>query len=539
MSTIKPAPKNIILCSDGTGNSAGIVAITNVRRLYQALDLSDPTKQIAYYDDGVGTGGSKVARLLEGVFGIGLARNVRELYRFLCEMYRPGDRIYLFGFSRGAFTVRVLAAVITTCGIVDKKKLRSVSTPRAVRWAYRCFRGNHKAALLSMPLRRLRNYLADRLRKMPTSPEHFRKCFSHGDERVEVLGLWDTVSAYGMPIDEFASIFNSLIYRIRFRSQEISWKIRRVYHALALDEERRTFKPLLVESVDNLPDRTPASTLVEQVWFPGMHSDVGGGYANYNLALVSLEWMIARVRLQPGGRGLIFSPAALSAIQQQASIFGEMHDSRSGLARIYRPEIRNLAQLCRPRGVAVANTAVAQSYLPVLHESVIQRVEQGIQDYSPAAVSESYYNGANLQETCSIKKLNLNALDRCRRYLYYAQLLAVVLLLSRPVGRWVAPLLTGVEWLKSVWNWVVQWLHVGSLMDYALPTWMWLSDRPCLVFLMWVVFFGFAHYTERCIRARAAAAWRAPAAPAGVAQGPTGTTGGVSEDRRASRDEEA
>ena len=487
---LPPAPKNIILCSDGTGNSAGIVAITNVRRLYQALDLSDPTKQIAYYDDGVGTGGFTVVRLLGGVFGFGLARNVRELYRFLCDMYRPGDRIYLFGFSRGAFTVRILAAVITTCGIVDKKKLRSVSMPTAAQWVYRCFRGNYKAALLSMPLRRLRNYFADRLRKMPTSAKHFRKRFSHGGEHIEVLGLWDTVSAYGMPIDEFASIFNSLIYRIRFGSQKTSWKIRRIYHALALDEERRTFKPLLVESVGKRPLGKPAPT-VEQVWFPGMHSDVGGGYANYNLALVSLQWMIAR----PGCQGLIFNSAALKAIKRQASILGEMHDSRSGLARIYRPEVRNLAQLCCPRGVAVANTAVAKSCVPVLHQSVIQRVEQGIQDYSPAAVSQRYYNNANLRMTCSTKKLNLNTLNRCRRYLYYAQLLAVVLLLSRPVVGWVVPSLSAVEWFKSGWNWVVQWLHVGSLMDYALPT-------------MWVVFFVFAHYTERCIRARAAAAWR-------------------------------
>ena len=120
--------KNIVLCSDGTGNSAGVVTITNVRRLYQALDLSNPAEQIAFYDDGVGSGGSKTVRILGGVFGIGLARNVRQLYRFLCDTYQPSDRIYLFGFSRGAFTVRVLAAVIAKCGIVDKRRLVSRQT---------------------------------------------------------------------------------------------------------------------------------------------------------------------------------------------------------------------------------------------------------------------------------------------------------------------------------------------------------------------------------------------------------------------------
>ena len=100
-------PKKIILLSDGTGNSAAKINKTNVWRLYQALDLSDGD-QIACYDDGVGTSNLRILKLLGGAFGIGLARNVRDLYKFLCQHYQPGDEIYVFGFSRGAFTARMI-----------------------------------------------------------------------------------------------------------------------------------------------------------------------------------------------------------------------------------------------------------------------------------------------------------------------------------------------------------------------------------------------------------------------------------------------
>src|SRR5919106_2531604 len=103
--------KNIILCSDGTGNSGGKGRGTNVWRLYKALDVSDPSTQIAFYDDGVGSEDFRLFRIMGVAFGWGLARNVRQLYTFLVRHYHPGDDIFLFGFSRGAFTVRSLAGM--------------------------------------------------------------------------------------------------------------------------------------------------------------------------------------------------------------------------------------------------------------------------------------------------------------------------------------------------------------------------------------------------------------------------------------------
>ena len=114
-------PRNIVLLSDGTGNSAAKLNKTNVWTLYQALDLGGDD-QIAYYDDGVGTAGFRPLRLLGGAFGWGLSRNVRQLYRFLCRHYRAGDQVYIFGFSRGAFTARTLAGLIARCGVLDCSK---------------------------------------------------------------------------------------------------------------------------------------------------------------------------------------------------------------------------------------------------------------------------------------------------------------------------------------------------------------------------------------------------------------------------------
>jgi uncharacterized protein (DUF2235 family) len=136
-------PKNIILLSDGTGNSASGQCKTNVWRLYQAIDINPPRttnepEQVVYYDDGVGTGGIRPLAYLGLGFGIGLAQNIQDLYAFLCRNYEPGDNIFLFGFSRGAFTVRMLAGMILRCGIVDPDN--DVELNEQVEIAYSAFR---------------------------------------------------------------------------------------------------------------------------------------------------------------------------------------------------------------------------------------------------------------------------------------------------------------------------------------------------------------------------------------------------------------
>src|SRR5262245_64741417 len=111
-------PRNIVLLSDGTGNSAAKLFKTNVWRLHGALDRSDPARQVAHYSDGVGTSSFKPLAILGGVFGWGLKRNVLDIYKFLCANYQSGDKIYGFGFSRGAFTMRVVMGLVLNQGLV-------------------------------------------------------------------------------------------------------------------------------------------------------------------------------------------------------------------------------------------------------------------------------------------------------------------------------------------------------------------------------------------------------------------------------------
>ena len=130
-------PKNIVLLSDGTGNSSAKSRKTNVWRMYQALDQSSG-EQIARYDDGVGTSKNKYLALIGGAFGWGLKRNVIDLYKFVCRNYEPGDAIYGFGFSRGAFTIRVLVGVIVDEGLVTFRSEEELNRNSAA--AYRHYR---------------------------------------------------------------------------------------------------------------------------------------------------------------------------------------------------------------------------------------------------------------------------------------------------------------------------------------------------------------------------------------------------------------
>ena len=118
-----PDNKNIILCSDGTGQVGGRGSDTNVWRIYDAVNVNDTDyKQVTFYDDGVGTDNNLVTKTMGLAFGWGLSRNIRELYKYLVMQYNPGDRIYAFGFSRGAHTIRLLVEMTCSFGILDRKR---------------------------------------------------------------------------------------------------------------------------------------------------------------------------------------------------------------------------------------------------------------------------------------------------------------------------------------------------------------------------------------------------------------------------------
>lgn len=198
--------KNIVLLSDGTGNAAGKVWRTNVWRTFQSLDLKT-SDQIAIYDDGVGTSSFKPLAILGGAFGYGLKRNVINLYKFLCRNYRDGDKIYAFGFSRGAFTVRIVVGLVLNQGLV--KFANEAELDRKARAAYRAYRHDkYPVWNLQYPFRLVRSWLDKRL---------YTPCERVVDS-IEFVGVWDTVAAYGLPIDEMTRGVNDWLGRWSYRT---------------------------------------------------------------------------------------------------------------------------------------------------------------------------------------------------------------------------------------------------------------------------------------------------------------------------------
>ncbi len=256
--------KRIVVCLDGTWNRpADNIRSTNVVKIMRAVrhTAADGTEQISFYDKGVGTGGP-LDRLNGGAFGRGLDDNVQDGYRFLANNYEPGDEIYIFGFSRGAFTARSLAGFIGATGLLDRKTMGSMDE------AWEMYR-------TPPALRDMANLAG--MRALARHPVAIR-----------CIGVWDTVGALGVPIEQLKWMSAK---RYQFHDTTLGKDVACGLHALAIDEKRGPFAPTLWEAEEEVPGQ-----VVEQVWFPGVHSNVGGGYPDRGLSDVALDWMIKRVR---------------------------------------------------------------------------------------------------------------------------------------------------------------------------------------------------------------------------------------------------
>lgn len=269
------AKKIIILC-DGTGNEIEDNQ-SNVLKLYRVLKKSD--EQVVYYDPGVGTLGARNdwARMKQNTeivaglaLGFGLDKNVLDAYRFLVQNYESGDQIFMYGFSRGAYTVRVLAGFINTLGLLRPEQINL----------------SGYALVAYKQVSEKDNFNASRIFERTLRPSH---------PSIRFLGLWDTVSSVIVPRKDrlFIPSLQQLPYTARNPSVEI------VRHSLAIDERRRMFRPYLWNSDEEYwgsPFRpeNPSTQDIKQVWFAGVHSDIGGGYeeAKSGLAKLTLEWMI-------------------------------------------------------------------------------------------------------------------------------------------------------------------------------------------------------------------------------------------------------
>jgi uncharacterized protein (DUF2235 family) len=352
-------PKNIIVCSDGTGNTAIKNRGTNVFKLFEATDLNGHHSdgclrpQIAIYGDGVGTEDFKPLQILGMATGWGLARNVRQLYKEVCRNYDPGDSIFMFGFSRGAFTVRTLAGMIHQCGILDISRTSTAADlDKKVNQAYSAYRRSYRTALVKLFLGEPKISAAKNFRDANCLP---------GDVPIEFLGVWDTVDAVGTPF-HISDIINVTFHRYKFPDQKLNSSVRRACHALAIDETRDAFSPELWDEDDR----------IEQVWFAGVHSNVGGGYPKQGMSLVTLEWMLVRAN----ECGLRVMGLDFDVIRDHASVQDHLYDSRAGIGVFYRWLPRDMLAICKERGVA-----------PKVHVTVLDRIAHGTDGYAPGTLA--------------------------------------------------------------------------------------------------------------------------------------------------------
>lgn len=262
--------KRLVVCLDGTWNTPDKGDNpTNVVKMMRSVRASDAagTPQIAFYDSGVGTGGP-VDRIVGGAFGEGLAENVKDGYRFLANNYERGDEIYIFGFSRGAYTARSLAGFISYCGLMSKVQMDLLPGV----------------------------WLAWQDRDNPTDEQRamIREVCGKSvfDARITCLGVWDTVGSLGIPVESLQFVNRD---RYEFLNTKLGENVDHAFHALGIDEKRGPFGPALWQKPDHHGNKT-----VEQVWFAGVHSNIGGSYPDAGLSDLVLQWMIDRVRATCG-----------------------------------------------------------------------------------------------------------------------------------------------------------------------------------------------------------------------------------------------
>lgn len=348
-----PQPKRIIVLCDGTWQARESVVqplhlhniitpvwnqlwFTNVALLsqcikpYATLPSGQTIQQVAFYQDGIGATGMKSSRWLvkkgiEGAFGISLRDKVREAYNFICDNYTKGDQIYLFGFSRGAYVARTVASLINYIGILSSEKCaislttlieaffyRDPSAPRTIekaeesvyqalaRWPSKnamCSartKGLRAQSRLGGPKEWILRAFTEDFRQ--NSLEEVKSRFPVVDvPPIEVVGVFDTVGAYGIP-GTFGNQNERQYYS--FFDPMLAPNIRHAYHALSLGEDREDFTPTVwyvPEDEEKEASEMRKGQILQQMWFQGTHSDVGGGHSWHGLSDIALAWMISKM----------------------------------------------------------------------------------------------------------------------------------------------------------------------------------------------------------------------------------------------------
>lgn len=331
--------KRIAYCADGTWDTS--TSHTNVYKLYKALSVT--SDQMPFYDDGVGASGDPILKLVGGAFGTGLWQKIKDGYTKISHVYESGDQVFIFGFSRGAFTARSLAGMIAACGLPTQN-----FSDDLVNTAFDAYRDKVNRA--------------DILKKLANN--------NMANPRISMVGVWDTVGSLGIPAAIGA--IDPIAYG--FLDTGLHPSIQNAYQALAMDEKRAQFPPTLWKGP------AAAGQTLEQVWFTGAHSDVGGGEPDdlpgtTALSDITLGWMMSKAN----ALGLQFDPTvfaqytmpflpelALDKFHESWKIFCGFPKRRSidANASIANSVVIRCAEdsSWRPQNLTFQNGALASSY---------------------------------------------------------------------------------------------------------------------------------------------------------------------------------
>ena len=318
--------KRIVICADGTWNKPEEDLKddmpSNVLKLARAIKPigRDKVPQQVFYDWGVGSYYSKV---VGGVTGHGLHKNIMDDYRYIVQNYSPGDEIYLFGFSRGAYTVRSLCGMINNVGIIKRPDANLIQA------AFNHYKKPGKLHSVEGP-----------------KSVEFRKKHSHISRNIKFVGVWDTVGAMGIPF----SVMGLFDKKDEFYDTKMGRNIKIARHALAIDEFRKDFDATIWKDRENMD--------MKQVWFAGAHSDLGGGYKpdskGYLLSDIALDWMIR----EASNNGLTVEPHLKKRIKK--SFIAKIHKSRRNFYYIKKAHYRKISK---------------KKFNVLIHESVKKRYE--------------------------------------------------------------------------------------------------------------------------------------------------------------------
>lgn len=317
--------RRLVFCFDGTWNRLTADDPTNVVLTAEMIlpTASDGTPQIVYYDEGIGTG--KWEKWSGGMFGQGMWRIVREAYRFLIFNYRPGDEIFAFGFSRGAFTARSFMGFIRHAGIIDADSASRIDDAIAIYKAAARGDGDDRPDALRFRAQYARQCCVsdwDRQWRAENVPELFVP--TAPKVALRYLGVWDSVAALGWPpMVPFATALNR---RRHTHDVKLTSKVQAARHAVAIDERRRLFEPVTWNNVAELNAAHGTNIYnddepYQQKWFPGTHGSVGGGGPVRGLSDSALVWVLhgaraagLQIRTDPGARAFAISPDALASV---------------------------------------------------------------------------------------------------------------------------------------------------------------------------------------------------------------------------------